>query len=287
MDAVKRGDYFAKQGWYPAQDEACGWQIQKFLEAAATLELPLDRFRCGIVPHAGWMFSGELAALTIGALARHAVEVDTVVLLGGHLGPGSPSWILTDGRWPTPVGTLEVDRELAQVVARETGWASMGPADYQPDNTIELQMPILRHCFPDSRLVAAGVPATPDSGKAGEAVVRAAAVLGRDVVVIGSTDLTHYGPNYGFSPAGSGEDAVRWVKQENDARAVELMVSLDPETLVREALEKHFCCCPGSTAATLGAARAFGLTKGHVLSTRTSYDVRPADSFVGYAAVVF
>lgn len=284
---VKRGDYFAAQGWYPAQDEACDWQIRKFLDAAEKLNLPPDRLRCGIVPHAGWMFSGELAALTIGALARHADTVDTVVLLGGHLGPGSPSWVLSSGRWPTPVGSLEVDEELAQAVAQETGWQSIGPADYQPDNTIELQMPLLRHCFGNSRLVAAGVPADPDAGKGGEAVVRAAAALGRDIVVVGSTDLTHYGPNYGFSPAGSGEEAVQWVKEKNDARAVELMVTLDPETLIPEALDNHFCCCPGSTAATLGAARALGLKKGHVLSTRTSYDVRPASSFVGYAAIVF
>ena len=80
---------------------------------------------------------------------------------------------------------------------------------------------------------------------------------------------------------------MQWVKEVNDARAVELMVSLDPETLVPEALEKHFCCCPGGAAATLGAARALGADKGHVLSTLTSYDVRPSSSFVGYAAVVF
>jgi AmmeMemoRadiSam system protein B len=287
MDTVKRGDYFAAQGWYPAQDEACDWQIQKFLDAAEKLDLPPDRLRCGIVPHAGWMFSGELATWTIGALARHADQVETVVVLGGHLGPGSGSWILKDGRWPTPVGDLEVDRDLAEAVARETGWRLTGPADYQPDNTLELQMPILRYCFGNSRIVAAGVAADPDCHDAGAAVVRAAATLGRDIVVIGSTDLTHYGPNYGFNPAGAGEEAVAWVKEVNDARGVELMVNLDPETLVGEALEKHFCCCPGSTAATLAAARALGAEKGHVLSTLTSYDVHPGESFVGYAAVVF
>ncbi len=287
MEPVKRGDYFAKQGWYPSQGEACGWQIEKFLSGIDALTLPTQRLRCGIVPHAGWMFSGELAALTIGALARHADPVDTVVLLGGHLGPGAGSWILSDGRWPTPVGDLEVDRELAAAIAKETGWRATGPAQYQPDNTLELQMPILRHCFGDSRLVAAGVAADPGCVEAGAAVVRAAADLGRDIVVIGSTDLTHYGPNYGFSPAGSGDEAVTWVKEVNDARAVELMVTLDPETLVPEALDKHFCCCPGSTAATLAAARALGAEKGHVLSTLTSYDVHPGESFVGYAAVVF
>ncbi len=287
MDIVKRGDYFAAQGWYPAQQKACGRQIEEFLKALDSQTLPAQRLRCGIVPHAGWMFSGRLAAWTIGALARHADQVDTVVLLGGHLGPGSGSWILKDGRWPTPVGDLEVDRDLSEAVARETGWRLTGPADYQPDNTLELQMPILRHCFSNSRLVAAGVAADPDCIDAGAAVVRAAADLGRDIVVIGSTDLTHYGPNYGFNPAGSGAEAVTWVKEVNDARGVELMVNLDPKTLVLEALEKHFCCCPGATAATLAAARALGADKGHVLSTLTSYDVHPGESFVGYAAVVF
>jgi hypothetical protein len=287
METVTRGEFFAAQGWYPAQDEACGWQISRLLEGLDRASLPERRLRCGIVPHAGWMFSGGLAAQAIGALARHGALVDTVVLFGGHLGPGAAGWVLRHGRWPTPVGSLEVDAELAGVLAEKTGWEPIGPADYRPDNTLELQMPLLRHCFGDSRLVAAAVPADPDSSAAGTAVVEAAAALGRDIVVIGSTDLTHYGPNYGFSPAGSGAEAVRWVKEVNDARAVELMVGLDPETLLPEALDKHFCCCPGATIATLGAARALGLPQGHVLATLTSYDIRPGASFVGYAAVVF
>ncbi len=287
METVTRTEFFAAQGWYPAQDEACAWQISKFLDQLEGLELPAERLRAGIVPHAGWMFSGELAALSIGALARHASQVDTVVVLGGHLGPRSPSWVLAHGQWPTPVGNLEVDHELAEAVAVATRWELVGPADYEPDNTIELQMPIIRHCFPSSRILVAGVPASEGCAEAGAAVVTSARSLERDIVVIGSTDLTHYGPNYGFSPAGHGEEAVQWVKEENDARAVELMVALDPETLLPEALEKHFACCPGSTAATLGAAKALGAERGLVLKTQTSYDVRPADSFVGYASVVF
>jgi len=287
MKTVTRGSHFARQGWYPNDAETCSSQLEQYLDQLDEKTLPDQKLCAGIVPHAGWMFSGSLAGLTLSALARAGATADTVVLLGGHLGPRSPSWVLQEGVWETPVGDLETDAALAAAIAEKTSLQPVGPEEYSPDNTIELQLPFLRYAFPESKLVTAGVPADSDCPATGRGVVQAALELGRKILVVGSTDLTHYGPNYGFSPAGSGEEAVRWVKEENDRRAVDLMQDLDAETLLDEAMEKHFCCCPGATAATLAAARELGAEQGHVLSTLTSYDVRPASSFVGYAAVVF
>ena len=287
MEIIKYSTYFADQGWYPGDAESCRRQMDEYLNRLASMTLPDIQARAGIVPHAGWTFSGALAAMTIGALAQLSGAVDTVVLLGGHLGPGSRSWIITHGRWPTPVGDLEVDPELAREIGEQTGLRAVGPADYRPDNTIELQLPLIRRCFPESRVVVAGVPADAGCLEVGRHVVRAANGLHREIVVIGSTDLTHYGPNYGFAPQGSGKEAVKWVKEVNDKRAVELMCGVQGETLLREVADTHFCCCPGAVAATLGAVREWGLHRGHALSSLTSYDVRPGSSFVGYAAVVF
>ncbi|MFH2007387.1 MAG: AmmeMemoRadiSam system protein B [bacterium] len=286
MKTVAHSSHFARQGWYPGDAETCSSQLEQYLDELDSLPIPDQPLRAGIVPHAGWMFSGALAGRTIGALAKKGAA-ETVVLLGGHLGPRSPSWVLQEGVWETPIGDLKTDTELAAAIAEKTPLEAIGPAEYRPDNTIELQLPFLRYAFPEARLVTAGVPADSDCVTTGRSVVQAAHALGRKILVVGSTDLTHYGPNYGFSPAGSGEDAVRWVKEENDRRAVDLMQRLAADTLLAEALDKHFCCCPGATAATLAAARELGATQGHVLSTLTSYDVRPGSSFVGYASVVF
>lgn len=286
MDPIALGTYFARQGWYPSDPDGCQEMIRDFTRRAEERALPTPLAgRAGIVPHAGWVFSGRLAALTLSTLARGLPELETLVLLGGHLGPRSKPWILTSGRWPTPMGDVALDAELARAIAEQAGLPSLSPDEYEPDNTIELQMPLIRALLPAVRVVPAGIPATPDAPRVGEIVVQAAADLGRRTAVVGSTDLTHYGPNYAFEPMGSGEDALRWVREQNDRRATELMTALDAETLLAEAPERRFCCCPGAASATLSAARAAGARAAHLLEAATSYDTRPDASFVGYASV--
>jgi len=288
---VQHGMFFARQGWYPAERRACEALIDEFLSAVDETALPPALpGGAGIVPHAGWAFSGRLAAQVFWALSQQQAPdeaVETVVLFGGHLGPRSASWLITSGSWPTPVGEVEVDAELSEALAASTDLSPIEAHDYEPDNTIELQMPLVRQLFPNRRLVVAGVPADAAAVAVGRAAVTQARRLGRRVVVVGSTDLTHYGPNYGFMPHGRGPEAVRWVKEENDRRAVELMSGLEAETLRKESLEGHLVCCPGAACAALGAAQKAGARAGHVLERFTSYDLRPADSFVGYASVVF
>lgn len=318
MDRVGHGMFFARQGWYPVGPEDCQRQVQRLVDEGRRQQWGMGAMggkepgaeklgaeepgaeepgaeevpehlpgRAGVVPHAGWMFSGTLAASVFDSLARRVGPVDTVVLLGGHLGPRSAGWVLTSGLWPTPLGDVEVDSELAKALGEAADLCATDPRGYEPDNTIELQLPFVKALFPESRLVVAGVSANEGAEDVGRRAVSLGASLGRSTVVVGSTDLTHYGPSYGFEPAGKGPEAVAWVKEENDRRAVDLMVSLSAEALRREALDAHFCCCPGAAAAALGAAKEAGAITGNVLGRLTSYDVRPGTSFVGYVAVVF
>jgi hypothetical protein len=105
---------------------------------------------------------------------------------------------------------------------------------------------------------------------------------------IGSTDLTHYGPNYGFSPKGQGEAAERWVRDENDKPLIDQLLALDAATAVEHARANRSACCVGAAAAATAASKALGATRGELLSYATSNDVRPGgSSFVGYAGIVF
>jgi AmmeMemoRadiSam system protein B len=63
------------------------------------------------------------------------------------------------------------------------------------------------------------------------------------MVVIGSTDLTHYGPNYGFTSKGVGSTAVDWVRDENDRRVIDAMTRMDPDAVIREGLSNDNACC--------------------------------------------
>jgi hypothetical protein len=104
---------------------------------------------------------------------------------------------------------------------------------------------------------------------------------------VGSTDLTHYGYNYGFLPKGTGEQALEWVKTVNDRRVVGLMVEMDDEQVINEALNNANACCSGAAAAAIAAARELGARKGKIIKYATSYDVHPDSSFVGYVGIVF
>jgi hypothetical protein len=107
--------------------------------------------------------------------------------------------------------------------------------------------------------------------------------------VIGSSDLTHYGEPYGFTPAGSGPIAHRWM-QENDARILRLIERMNAAEVTDEALRHHNACGAGAIAATVAAAEAMGARHGHLLRYTTSYEVVPEGRFrfaVGYAGVLF
>ncbi len=291
MSRVRLGTFFAAQGWYPADPEMCSAEIRRMEQGLSDSEKrPAEGWIGGVVPHAGWMFSGRLAFHVFREIARAAPEpVERIVLFGGHLGPGSRGWILTHGTWPTPLGDVPVDAEFAGRLAQESprGFLAVGPDGYEPDNTIELQMPFIRHCFPEAKVVALGVPARREGWKIGELAEKLAEELGGRTAFVGSTDLTHYGPNYGFAPAGYGPDAVAWVREENDRLSVDRIASLDPEGLVATALERHNACCPGAAASALAAGRQAGRERAMVLEYATSADVHPGPSFVGYVAAVF
>src|SRR5690606_16720779 len=106
----------------------------------------------------------------------------------------------------------------------------------------------------------------------------------RDAVIVGSTDLTHYGPAYGSTPVGSGPDAALRPREENDTGSITAVEARDARGALEHALANQSACCPGAVAATLGAIgeRAAPLLVEHTLSS----DVRPAESFVGYASFV-
>ncbi|HUL30363.1 MAG TPA: AmmeMemoRadiSam system protein B, partial [Thermodesulfobacteriota bacterium] len=107
------------------------------------------------------------------------------------------------------------------------------------------------------------------------------------IVAIGSTDLTHYGPNYGFLKKGVGPAAVEWVKKENDKGFIDRALSMDAEGLLKHAIENDSACSAGAAVAAMTTCKALGSQKGVLLDYYTSYDIMPDDSFVGYAGIIY
>lgn len=282
--ATRRSDFAGS--WYPSEKSECRKAIEEMTKAA--IPCPPDmKFSGGIVPHAGWLYSGKVACSVIRCLRDGGSKPDSVVIFGRHLHPGSRNYIMKEGRWATPLGELEVDKDLAEKLVSKFPFVEETPSRYEQDNTIELQLPFIKHFFKDVMILPIGVPPAVSSLDIGEAVVEMAEIVGRKIIVVGSTDLTHYGPNYGFTPKGSGGEAVGWVKTQNDKRIRELMRKLDAAGVIQESLMSHNACCPGAVATTIAAAKKLGAKEGMELSYITSYDIRPDSSFVGYTGMLF
>jgi hypothetical protein len=107
------------------------------------------------------------------------------------------------------------------------------------------------------------------------------------VNILGSTDLTHSGPNYGFTRHGKGAKAAAWVKEQNDRHFIDAALQLKPAKVIEEALHNRNACCAGAAAAAIQAALDLGVSQGILMAYTTSYDKIPGDSFVGYAGIAY
>lgn len=272
--------------WYPSDAGLCEQQIQEFLSKETAVLHTDPPFLGGIVPHAGWYYSGAIACRVI-QLLFEGPPPDVMLVFGMHLRPGAACRIMTEGSWQTPFGDIPIETSLAEALIKRFSFKIETATNFMPDNTIELQLPFIKYFFKSIRIVPVGVPPDLVSLDIGTAAASIAAEMRISVKVLGSTDLTHYGPNYGFTPRGKGEQAVRWVKDENDRKVIEAMVAMDPKRVLQEAASRYNACCSGAVASSIAAAKCLGAVQGHTVSYATSYDKSPGDSLVGYAGIVF
>ncbi|MEW5735726.1 MAG: AmmeMemoRadiSam system protein B, partial [Thermodesulfobacteriota bacterium] len=228
--------------WYPATARECERSIRDFLSDGTPALEPGIAGAGGIVPHAGWYFSGKIAANVIAALAAGR-EITLAAVFGMHLSPTHPSFLMAEGAWETPFGNLEVASDITAELVRGFPFTVETPDRHVQDNTIELSLPFIKYFFPKTRLVAVGVPPSERSLAIGRAVVDLARERGYQTVAIGSTDLTHYGPNYGFSPMGTGTPALDWVTKKHDPAFIEKVLAMDPEGMLDEGLAHYNACC--------------------------------------------
>lgn len=283
MTEVRSSDFAGS--WYPGNESDCRASIEELSDS--NLPCPGDGDAVGgIVPHAGWFYSGKIACNVIKCLSQHNLP-DTCIIFGRHLHPGSGNFIMERGRWATPLGDLEIDSELAKKLTGEFPFIIETSSHYEADNTIELQLPFIKYFFPKIKIVPIGVPPRLTSLEIARKAVEIAKSMSRKTIIVGSTDLTHYGYNYGYVPKGAGEEAVEWVKNKNDKQVVDLMLEMDGQGVIQESLKNHNACCSGAAGAAIEASKKMGAKRAEKILYYTSYDIRPDASFVGYVGIVF
>lgn len=267
--------------FYPADARALNATLDAVLKDA--LPPGAGRTIALVAPHAGYVFSAQIAADAWRQAAGQAV--DTIVILGtNHTTAGfNRIGVLTASGLRTPLGVARIDRALSASLIKEDPDCVANAAVHKSEHSIEVHVPFAQRLFPKAAIVAV-VVAIDDPGaitRFGKALARV--LNGRQALIVASSDLSHY-------PA------------ENDARAadrrtLEAMATLDPDRL-RAAISQSVgkvrnldtCACgEAAVMSAMVAARAMGATRGRVLSYANSGDlpVGEADRVVGYGAVAF
>ncbi|MFQ5494885.1 MAG: AmmeMemoRadiSam system protein B [Phycisphaerae bacterium] len=280
--------------FYAAEADRCKADVERMLDEASTDVRWSGSPVAGLVPHAGWVCSGAVAAQVFKVLAKTAdAAPDVIVLFGGvHRYRGKDAALFARGRWETPLGPVAVDERLAERILGHTNLIVDDPHAHADEHSIEVQVPFVRHLFPQAKVVPIMVPISSKAPEVGEAVGRTLSVYKCRALIVGTTDLTHYGPRYGFSPRGTDDAAHAWAKEDNDRRFIDLVCDMKAAELVSESLEHRNACNAGAAAATITAAAALGATDGVLLQHTTSREVLAGkvadlDDSVGYAGVIF
>jgi AmmeMemoRadiSam system protein B len=274
MNVRKR---YLPTGWYP-QDQAS--TIAKIQTLA--LDAPKQKYeaKAAIVPHAGWEFSGKAAVTIFNSIKNNP---ETVVVLGGHLYASSGICAAYEEAYETPMGLILADVDLLNELKNKINLKE----DTVPDNTVEIQLPFIKYFFPEAKALWIRAAPSEQAFLLGRTLWELSNSLSRNILVLGSTDLTHYGLNYGFVPKGLGQKAVQWVKQENDKHIIDALIGMDLQKALDCALTESSACSAGGAVAAAQFAKTAGIEKGTLLSYYTSWDIYPSDSFVGYAGILY
>jgi len=266
VSALVREAVFAGS-WYPANPR----DLEAFIERA-TPKIAKAPALAVVAPHAGYKYSGAIAAETY---ARVQVPASAIVLCPNHRVPPPVLAVWAKGSWTTPLGPVPVDEELAARLIEEA--RPLLRADTFPhakEHAVELQLPLLRFHRPDVKVVPI-VVATDDQdelAELGHAIARA--IKGRDALLVASSDMNHH------------ESAA--VSKRKDMKALERVLALDPEGLFRVVEAEDVSMCGVRPACVvLHAAKDLGAKRAELVRYGSSGDVTGDDeSVVGYAGVV-
>ncbi|HEX9340435.1 MAG TPA: AmmeMemoRadiSam system protein B [Thermoplasmata archaeon] len=235
-----------------------------------------------VVPHAGYVYSGPVAAHAYAALAADGWPSTFLIFGPNHHGHGAPLAI-TKHDWQTPLGTASLDAGLYDAVSKPP--LEDDVLAHRDEHSIEVQLPFLQALSDAVRFVPVCMAFQEYDLAAEVGGLVADAVEGKDVMLIASSDFTHVGPQY-FQMPPRGMTAPAFAKGQ-DAKAIEKVLALDPKGFSgRVAQDDISMCGYGPVTAMLTAARRLGATRAKLLKYGTSSDTSgDARMAVGYAAI--
>lgn len=269
--------------FYEGDAEALRKQIENcFLQKFGPRELPQvnktdHRQVVGLIcPHAGYMYSGSIAANAYFELAQDG-QPDTVILLGpNHSGYGSALSLMNEGAWRTPLGDVKIDTKIANRIIQETRIVDVDDLAHRFEHSIEVQLPFLQYLYGSEFKFVPICFQMQDLSSALEVGQAIAKVLAQENgVVIASSDMTHYEPQ---------AKAV-----SKDKAALKAVEAMDEKRFYSTIETQNITACGyGPIAAVMTAAKGLGAKQAKLLCYKSSGDITGNySSVVGYAALSF
>ena len=269
--------------FYEGDAEALRAQIKNcFLHEIGPKKLPKVNLQTNprsivgmICPHAGYMYSGPVAASAFYELAIDG-KPDTVVLMGpNHTGYGSALSLMNEGVWRTPLGDVEIDSEIAKEITQETSLIDVDEVAHRYEHSIEVQLPFLQFLYGNAFKIVPICFLMQDYDSAVEVGRALVEVLEpTNTVVIASSDMTHYEPAK--------------TAAAKDQAALKAVTDMDAKRFYETVERQNITAC-GYAPITALITYANGVcAKAQLLNYHNSGDITgDHSSVVGYAAVSF
>jgi MEMO1 family protein len=261
--------------FYPASGQELARRVEAcFRDPRGPGDLPARRrsstreLQAAVVPHAGYVYSGPIAAHVYSRLAAERPPA-TVLILGVDHHGASAGAALSDRAWLTPLGPTAVDHDLVRALAR--GPIAIDESAHAREYSIEVQLPFLEYVLPHPQFVALEVGFGPFRFLEEVAGIVHEALEGRDVLVLASTDFSHYVP-----PP---------VADRLDHLAIDQILARDPRGLYDTVQRHRISMCGIAPTTVLLAATRTRSWRAELLKWGHSGEADPMDEVVGYAAI--
>jgi AmmeMemoRadiSam system protein B len=239
-----------------------------------------------IVPHAGFIFSGSIAAYSYKFLAEHGFADSFIIIGPNHTGMGSDVSVMTEGEWMTPFGTTQINEKIAKQLVCDI--IDKDETAHNYEHSIEVQLPFLQFIIGNNNFNFVPICMKKQdfgtSQEVGNIIANIIKNSDENIVIIASTDFTHAGFNYNSMPP----EGIRVdnYAQNQDKLAIEKILELDSKGLINTVEKNNITMCGyGPVASLIIATKQLGAKEVELLKYGTSYEVQPSNSCVGYAAL--
>jgi MEMO1 family protein len=259
--------------FYPAKPEALARELDQYLVADTPAREKTGAALGCMVPHAGYMYSGQVAGAVFHQLPARATYI---ILCPNHTGRGAPLAIMSNGEWLTPLGPARIDADLAQSLRQSCHLLMEDAKAHQEEHAIEVEIPFLQRSVGVFTFVpiVIGVRGFDALEMLGHGMAHALKSSADPVLIVASSDMNHYEP-----------DDITRVK---DRKAIDQILALDPAGLYEVVRREDISMCGyGPAVAMLTAAKDLGATRAELVRYATSADTSgDRTAVVGYAGMV-